>query len=91
MFCRQRALKALDERLSKTGSQPQTWPSLEDTGSSQDEQDLSPPSSQPPPVPPPDMAVVVESVPGGETAQGEGRGATPNPTNQPPAKTDSTS
>lgn len=91
VLCRQRALKALDERLSKTGGQPQTWPSLEDTGSSQDEQDLSPPSSQPPPVPPPD-SVVVEKVPGGETAkEGERRGDTPNPTSQPPVKTDSAS
>ena len=93
LFCRQRALKALDERLSKTGTQPQTWPSMDETGSSQDEQDATP-SSYPPPPPPsatatgvaagPPERVVVEKIPG--SVEGEGG---PKPTNQPQNKTDS--
>ena len=88
---RQRALKALDERLSKTGSQPQMWPSMDEPGSSQDEQDLLPPAaSNSAPIPPPDM-VVVEKIPapGGEENTGEGGGQ--NTANQPPVTTDSAS
>ena len=44
VLCRQRALKALDERLSKV-EQPLGWPSMDDAGtSSQDE--LASPANQ---------------------------------------------
>ena len=90
--CRQRALKALDERLGKTAAQPQTWPSMDETGSSQDEQDTSPPppssSSYPPPPPPPE-SVVVEKIPGAGGVEGEGI-PLPKSTGQPPTKTHST-
>ena len=84
---RQRALKALDERLSKTGSQPQTWPSMDEAGSSQDEQDPSSPpssSSHPPSLPPPDM-IVVEKIPGGaEGERGGGEGSADTAKQLPP-------
>lgn len=55
---RQRALKALDDRLSKN-SEPVGWPSLDDAGSSStDEQSTTPSSSLGP------TAVVVEKSPG---------------------------
>lgn len=42
-FCRQRALKALDERLKKSSEPAASWPSLDEAGSSsQDEVATSP-------------------------------------------------
>lgn len=88
-MCRQRALKALDERLGKTSAPPQTWPSMDETGSSQDEQDTSSPapsaSYQPPPPLPPPEKVVVEKTPG-SSGGGEGEGTA----SQLTTKTDST-
>ena len=44
-FYRQRALKALDERLSKTShSQQINWPSLDDNATSSDDQSSSTPA-----------------------------------------------
>lgn len=55
---RQRALKALDDRLSKN-TEPISWPSLDDAGSSStDEQSNTPSSSLGP------TAVVIEKSPG---------------------------
>lgn len=57
LVSRQRALKALDDRLSKS-SEPIGWPSLDDAGSSStDEQSVSAGTQGP-------MAVVVEKSPG---------------------------
>ena len=54
---RQRALKALDDRLSKN-SEPIGWPSLDDAGSSSPDEQSSAPSALAP------TAVVVEKSPG---------------------------
>lgn len=55
---KQRALKALDERLSKV-EQPLGWPSMDDAGTSSQDELVSPPKQ----APPQHEAVVIETTP----------------------------
>lgn len=83
MAYRQRALKALDERLSKS-SEPVSWPSLDEAGSSS--QDEAAPS----PIAPPPGATQLEAVVVEKDPSKVKTDSTPNPniTHEQKAKTE---